>query len=147
MSTRREQILAAVVTALNGAGKPGGVPTAARTRTADLTPANLPASTVYPVKEEAEKANSVALNRHLLVRIEHVGLASTGVTSDQAVDPLCSWAGKALGGSRLGGLALDCIEHETTFVYEQTPSGAACRASQDFRIKYATAVNNPDSLT
>jgi len=151
--TIREQIVAAMVVALNAGSPPV---TFARNRIDSPNGDQLPASTVYQLAEKVvpqggeQDRPGVAkrgpvLRRYVDVAIDHLTEAETG--ADAAADPQLSWAEtKLVAAGRLGNLAsfpADLIE--TKFSYEQGTT-TFCRATQIFRVEFQTASNNPESV-
>lgn len=105
MASIRDQILDAVVAALNTA-TPAGVPQAARHRLTPYELANLPAIDVAPIEEQAEgigpRLNPSAVKRTLRFKVR---CWARGDAPEVAADAMVSWATKVLAGNRLGGLA------------------------------------------
>lgn len=151
MASIRDRIIAAAITALN-TGAPGGVPTAERVRTADLEPSDLPSIIVYPTRTSPDPLGGGernAVRARLSFNVECRAAGTGSIRPDEAIDPLCVWVIKALGGKRLsdgagGFLNHDIVEGETTFVFEQ---GAApyCLASVEMTAVYQYLVSNPES--
>ena len=156
MSTIREQIVSAAVTALT-AGAPAGVPAPVRTRLDSPGADQLPALTVYQVMETVEtmrdaKAGAASrgplIRRSLLLSVEVLTKAGTGVEPDKVADPILAWVTKALAAAgTFGGLANHpADEVGTKFEYEQAET-SFCRATQTFRIEYQTRADDAESLT
>lgn len=151
MASIRDQIIAAAITALN-TGRPAGIPVAERVRTADLTPAELPAITVYPTHstpEEIGGGGGPLVRARLAFVVECRAAGTDAIRPDAAVDPLYVWVVQKLANRRLpdglGGLLNhDIVEGETSFVYEQ---GAApyCLAAVEMTAVHQYLVANPEA--
>lgn len=145
MSSLREQILSAALTALN-TSHPSGVPATVRGRHRNLTPDQLPALSLYPGPEDTVQpvhhSRSPIMQRSLGIVIEAVAAASSGMTADQAVDPLCAWAVKALAGNLFGALATAALEVKTRFRYGVAGKTPVCLARVEFQIAYSSHVND-----
>jgi len=150
MASIRSQIVDAIYTAVNGAGKPVGV-TVHRSKTAPFAKAELPAIVVYRITEEiAARVGVQVVKRAMTVRCEcRVAATTDGEPLEDALDPLTSWAAQAvlalttLQGGR-GALADKCNEVGTSWAVadEDAVYGAG---AIDFRIEYITAAGNPDA--
>jgi hypothetical protein len=143
MSTLRERIIAAVVTALN-TGRPSNVPEATRLKTTPYEPSQLPAITVYPVREEVEDVGGrfgPIVKRALTLRVE---CRATGDPVDQKLDPMLAWATKALSGNDLGGLVIDIAEAGTEWAVEPAEAVHGI-AIADFTALYATKTNDQEA--
>jgi len=156
MSTIREQIAAAAVTAL-ATGAPPGVPAPVRTRLDSPSADQLPALTVYQAAETVEtmrdlKAGGVSrgpvVRRSVLLIIEVLTKAGAGEEPDKAADPILAWATKALGAvGTLGGLANHpADEVGTKFEYEQAET-SFCRSTMTFRIQYQSRADDAEQVT
>lgn len=159
MSTVREQIVAAAVTALNGTGKPSGVPTFVRTRLDVPAASQLPADTVYQIEEtvdtmhpERPGAQTVArgpvVKRFIDIQIDVITKAGSSTEADKAADPMLAWATKALAAAgTLGGLAKRAPDElGTKFSYEEGPETSFCRASQVFRYQYQSRADDAEKV-
>jgi len=121
VSSIRDQIVAATITALNAVGKPCDFE---RSRATALTDADLPRGVVYPVRDIPEDpflAGPVTRSR-LTMMCEIRALGTAALRPDQAVDPIYTWVVAKLVGNTLGGLALKLQEGDSTFVYGQGDS-------------------------
>lgn len=155
MSTIREQIVAAAVTALT-TGKPSGVPTPVRTRIDSPDADQLPCLTVYQGLEKVESAFSPkpGLSRHgpivkrtLDLVVEVLTKAGSGGEPDKLADPSLAWATKALCAEGALSLAKQPVEEVgTKFEYEQGET-SFCRATQVFRIQYQSRVDDAERVT
>jgi hypothetical protein len=142
MSTIREQIIEAAVTAVN-TGAPVGVPACVRTQMQPAEQAQLPAMTCYPFREEVVD-NKTGRWSPLIVRTMYLRFVvyASGNPADGALDPIVLWIGQKLGGSQLGGLAQDVMEHELNWQYDEGNFSVAA-VGVDFRVTYQTLRNDP----
>ena len=156
MSTIREQIVSAAVTALT-TNAPAGVPAPVRTRLDSPVADQLPALTVYQGVETVETMRDAKtgtasrgpiVRRSLLLSVEVLTKAGSGGEPDKVADPVLAWATKALAAAgTFGGLANHpADEVATKFEYEQAET-SFCRATQTFRIEYQTRADDAQSLT
>jgi hypothetical protein len=156
MSTIREQIVAAAVTAL-ATGTPPGVPAPVRTRLDSPSADELPALTVYQAAETVEpmrdlRAGGVSrgpvVRRSVLLNIEVLTKAGTGEEPDKAADPILAWATKALGAAgTFNSLANHpADEVGTKFEYEQAEA-SFCRSMMTFRIQYQSRADDAEQVT
>ncbi len=143
MATIRNQILSAIVTALDGAGKPTGL-TVSRFGLAAVETAALP---YMAVRCAAEKSSAIdgrdgsAMERHLLVDIE---CRASGESPDEAVEPLIGWVTTALQGDRsLGGLATDLEEEGIEWSAEDAMEDLGLAVVR-VRVDYDTDRNNQE---
>jgi len=153
VSTIREQIVAAAVTALNTA-RPAGLPEFIRTRIDSPNVDQLPANTIYQSQEvveamrdpkERRTSRGPVVRRHVLVAIETLQKAGSGQEPDKAADATLAWATKALAAAgSLGGLANDPPDEvDTRFEYEQAET-SFCRATTRFRIYYQSRADDAE---
>lgn len=118
MSSVREQILTAVLVALN-ADRPEGVPEFSRERGDPVEAGDLPAGDVrFPPTDQPQETESPVggktgplVIRHLLIS---VAVSATGATS-ACLDELLIHANSRLAGNRLGGLAHTVHGHSTAW--------------------------------
>lgn len=154
MSSRRDSIVGAIVTALGAVGKPSGL-TVHRHRTLPIGEDILPAQVVYCESEEAKVGpgrgvsdNSYArkAKRTLTVVIESRVNAGSS-TPDQALDPLLSWCVQQVSADvTQGGYAFDTQEQST--IWNAAETDAVLGAAQTrFVIEYVTDAADPNSLT
>lgn len=142
MSSIREQVLVAVMAALNGGGKPAGVPAAERTRVIALEVSQLPSIVLVPRRESVDVQGGrlgPLVQRRLSVELEHRAAGGAGVPADQAADALLSWPVKALCGNTLGGLAIEIRESGTEWQYADGEAPFVL-ATQTFEVAYTTRV-------
>ena len=155
MSTIREQLVAAAVSAL-ATGAPPGVPAPVRTRLDSPSTNQLPALTVYQAAETVEPmrdyragrtSRGPVLRRSLLINVEAVTMAGLGQEPDKAADPILAWATKALAAAgTFDGLANDpADEIGTKFEYEQGET-SFCRSTMTFRIQYQSRTDDAEEL-
>jgi hypothetical protein len=138
MSTKREQILAAIRTALTGTT---GVGTRIyRSRVEPMARAESPAIVVEPVSDTAEQNTSLpTLDWSLTVRISVI---VRGAIPDQLADPIVeSLHSKLMADLTLGGVAMDIRPQGVSFelVEADQPAGVI---SSDYLIRYRTANAN-----
>ena len=155
MSTIREQLVAAAVTAI-ATGAPPGVPAPVRTRLDSPAADQLPVLTVYQAAETVEtmrdyKAGGASrgpvVRRSVLLNVEALTKAGAGEEPDKAADPILAWATKALGAAgTFDGLANHpADEVGTKFEYEQGES-SFCRATMTFRIQYQSRADDAEAV-
>jgi hypothetical protein len=136
--SRREQILAAIRTALTGTV---GVSTRIyRSRVEPMARAESPAIIVEPVSDTAEQNTSLpTLDWTLRVRVVVI---VRGNTPDQLADPTIeSLHSKLMADLTLGGLAIDVQPAQVTFnlLEADQPAGVIfC----EFDVRYRTSVTN-----
>ena len=156
MSTIREQIVAAAVTAL-ASGAPPGVPAPVRTRLDSPSADDLPVFTVYQTGETVEpmrdlRAGGVSrgpvVRRSLLLNVEVLTKAGAGEEPDKTADPILAWATKALGAAgTFNGLSNHpADEVGTKFEYEQAEA-SFCRSTMTFRIQYQSRADDAEQVT
>lgn len=147
MSSIRDQILDAIIAALNTA-TPGGVPQATRDYINPLEGSDLPAISVRASREESEgKPNRFGplRQRRLTVRVECFAAGSPG---DEELDPLVTWAGKVLSGDagRFGGLA-HCTEETAIEWNSEERDQPFASAFMDFTVEYQTRTGDPTAIS
>ena len=136
--TKREQILAAIRTALTGTT---GVGTRIyRSRVEPMARQESPAIVVEPLRDRSEQNTSLpTLDWSLLVRGAVVVRANV---PDQAADPVIeSLHSKLMADLTLGGLAIDIqpVQVEFQAVEADVPAGVALC---DYLVRYRTSVAN-----
>jgi hypothetical protein len=136
--TKREQILAAIRTALNGTAGVGS--RIYRSRVEPLARQESPAVIVEPIKDRCEQNTSLpTLDWSLLVRVAVIIRANV---PDQASDPVVeSLHSKLMADLTLGGLAIDIQPFQVEFqvVEADVPAGVVMC---DYLVKYRTSVVN-----
>ena len=157
MSTIRERIVAAVVTAL-ATNTPTGVPAPVRTRIDSPSADQLPALTVYQAAETVEPMHDYksggrpmrgpVIRRSVQLNVEVITAAGAGEEPDKAADPILAWATKALGAAgTFDGLANHpADEVGTKFEYEQGET-SFCRATLTFRIPFQSRADDAEQVT
>lgn len=150
MSSIRSQILAFLVSALNGAGKPSGV-TVEKFRLDSLEPTNLPSLIIYPIQEQVERAlpelRSPIVNRVLTVRIECRAVGVSPVTPDEMVDTMLTWVVKScLADRTLGKLATDTQETLLEWTASGNPDADYAKGNIELTIRYTTKTVDPEAL-
>jgi hypothetical protein len=138
MTTKREQVLTAIRTALTGTT---GVSTRIyRSRVEPLSRGESPAIVVEPVSDTAEQNTSLpTLDWSLTVR---VAVIVRGNIPDQLADPIVADAhGKIMADLTLGGYAIDVqpLSVSFDFVEADQPSGVI---ALDYLVRYRTSVTN-----
>lgn len=136
--TKREQILAAIRTALNGTTGVGN--RIYRSRVEPLARQESPAIIVEPLKDTCAQNTSLpTLDWSLIVRVAVIIRANI---PDQAADPtLESLHSKLMANLTLGGLAIDIqpLQVEFQAVEADVPAGVVVC---DYRVQYRTSVTN-----
>jgi len=138
MSTKREQVLAAIKTALTGTT---GVGTRIyRSRVEPLARQESPAIVIEPVSDNAEQNTALpTLDWSLTVRI---AVIVRGNVPDQLADPIVAdMHSKIMADLTLGGVAIDVQPQSVGFelVEADQPAGViAC----DYLVRYRSSVTN-----
>jgi hypothetical protein len=138
MSTKREQVLAAIRTALTGTT---GVGTRIyRSRVEPLARQESPAIVIEPVSDNAEQNTALpTLDWSLTVRI---AVIVRGNVPDQLADPIVAdMHSKIMADLTLGGVAIDVQPQSVGFelVEADQPAGViAC----DYLVRYRSSVTN-----
>ena len=138
MTTKREQVLSAIVTALSGTT---GVGTRIyRSRVEPFARAESPAIVVEPVNDTAVQNTALpTLDWSLTVR---VAIIVRGNVPDQLADPIVESAhGKIMADLTLGGYAIDVQPQSASFelLEADQPAGVI---SLDYLIRYRTSVTD-----
>lgn len=133
-----ERVLQAVVTALDGAGKPAGL-TVNRSRRQSIEKDQLPMISVYPIREEVTRATdnrrSPLVERNLRVQVK-----CRVVGDDKDNDALRKWAVQSvMTDQSLGGLALEIIEESTEWDADDATDADYGVAAVDFVVRYSTS--------
>ena len=157
MSSIREQIMAAIVVALNDS-RPGNVPEFIRTRVDSPDPGQLPVNSVYQGEEivgrmtdegEGRTSRGPVLRRAVIVHIEAVTKAAGASVPDKELDPTLVWVtSKMAAAGRFAGDLADYPGDElgTRFEYERAES-SFCRATMRWRIEYQTTSTDAEAMT
>ena len=141
----RKQIGDAAIALIN-ASPPAGVPVADDTRLEAYSGPELPAISVFEIREESETEKegrwSYFLKRTFTLRVE-IRIAETlAHAARAAMDPLYVWVGTQLGGQQFGGLAEDCYEALAEWQYAAEDQ-AYTLLQLDFRVLYSTLKTDP----
>lgn len=121
MTTRREQILQAIVAVLDGTTDVGS--NIYRSRMEALTRAEAPALIVSWESEEPTEDVTGQMEKRLTVQ---VGVYTRGNEPDTLADPIVdSVHAQIMGEPTLGGLAMDISEGGTTVEYDEADQTAA----------------------
>ena len=138
MTTKREQVLTAIRTALTGTT---GVGTRIyRSRVEPLTRQESPAIVVEPVNDSAEQNTALpTLDWSLTVR---VAIIVRGDVPDQVADPIIESAhAKIMADLSLGGYAIDVQPISVTFDLQEADQPAGV-IMMDYLVRYRTNVAN-----
>jgi hypothetical protein len=138
MTTKREQVLTAIRTALTGTT---GVGTRIyRSRVEPLTRQESPAIVVEPVNDSAEQNTALpTLDWSLTVR---VAIIVRGDVPDQVADPIVESAhAKIMADLSLGGYAIDVQPISVTFDLQEADQPAGV-IMMDYLVRYRTNVAN-----
>jgi hypothetical protein len=138
MTTKREQVLAAVTSAL--AGTTGVSTRIYRSRVEPVSRAESPALVVEPLSDTAAQNTALpTLDWSMIVRITVI---VRGAVPDQLADPIIeSLHGKVMADLTLGGYAIDVQPIGVTFNFTEA-DGAAGEIQCDYRVMYRTSVTN-----
>lgn len=148
----REQIMRAILTALDSVSKPSGL-TVKRFPQESLEASQLPYIGIFPGTESSAKVNghrfSPLVERRLNVIIEARAEAASGnQAADEALDPYLNWITSALQGSgNLGGLVHDINEVGTEWASAEGAEQAFGRAAVTVEFVYQTATASQESRT
>ena len=138
MTTKRENILTAVRTALTGTTGVGN--RIYRSRVEPMARAESPAIVVEPVNDTAQENTSLpTIDWSLTVRI---AVVVRGVIPDQIADPIVAdMHSKLMADLTLGGYAIDIqpISVQFDMVEADQPAGVV---SCNYLIRYRTSVSN-----
>jgi hypothetical protein len=156
MASIREQIMAAIMTALN-TGRPGDVPEFIRSRIDSPDPDQLPINSIYQAQESIETQHAAKdgatrrgplVARSLDFNVEAIARASSGDEADKALDPTLVWVTKTLGAfpSGRGELANNRPDElGTKFEYERA-TDSFCRATMGWRVEFQTKVDDAEAI-
>jgi hypothetical protein len=145
----REQIMAALVAALAGAGGPSGL-TVHRERTKPIETDSLPAILAYadddvPKPLAGQNYKAPLTERQLTVALECRAQGSASTSVDQALDPILVWAAQAIQKDEtFGGLA-NGIEEGRTVWNSREGDVPIAAAKLSITIKYRTSRLDPTS--
>ena len=138
MTTKREQVLTAIRTALTGTT---GVSTRIyRSRVEPLARGESPAIVIEPVSDSAQQNTSLpTLDWSLTVR---VAVIVRGDVSDQLADPIVESAhAKIMADLTLGGYAIDVQPQSVSFDLIEADQTAGVIALE-YLVRYRTSVTN-----
>jgi hypothetical protein len=145
MASRRDQIIAAIVAALDGVGKPAGL-TVARTRVLPTEQEDLPYAGVYPIGEETRRKGGEwgpLVARRLLLRLE---LRVKGDPTDAGIDAIGVWCVQTIiGNQTLGGLTKSIHETGMQWARGEAENVVLGAAAIDFEVRYETQADDPES--
>lgn len=138
-----ERCIKAIVTALDGAGKPADL-AVHRFRSLPLHVDQLPALVVYALEQSAQRVGtrqgSVA-DKELVVGVECRVAADE---PDVAIDPLLAWAIQSiLADPKLGGVAMDVSETKTAWASALTEDQTYGAARVEFAVHYRSRAADP----
>ncbi len=155
MSSIREQIMAAAVTALT-TDRPAGVPAPVRTRVDPPTSETLPSVSVYQLKDSvasmlpdranAEYSVGPVVRRTLDFVVEVCTAAGSSTEPDKAADPMLVWASKAITALDVLSMTSPAREIGTEFTYSREGDVPLCRALMSFRVFYDTLSSDPEAI-
>jgi hypothetical protein len=149
LSSIREQIVVLLVAALAGSGKPAGL-TVHRERTRPIEIDSLPAILIYadddvPKTLSQQTYAAPLTERQLSLALECRAQGSSGVSPDEALDPVLVWAAKTvLANERFGGLASGVDEGRTVWSSREGDVPVAS-AKLSLTIRYRTSRLDPTS--
>lgn len=147
MASIREQIIVALMAALNAGGGPAGL-TVHRERTRAIEQDSLPAIMIYCEDDPPKTLSGVTYRaplteRQLTVGVECRALGSSSVSPDAALDPVTVWATKqTFSDETFGGLANGVEEIRTVWSSREGDKPIAA-ATIHFTIKYRTSRLDP----
>lgn len=153
MATLREQIVAAIVVALN-TGTPGGVPAAERTRRIAVQEgASLNSIVVRPTKQSSEPVHRPGspvppLTKAILtVEVEMLKAGTAADRPDKLIDPLYEWVVKTLVGNTLAGLCHGIEEGESAFEYAEDGEYPNVMLTTEMVVPFSYKATDPASKT
>lgn len=147
----REQIMTALIAALSAGGGPAGL-TVHRERTRPIEIDSLPAIMIYADDEKPKPLLGIVYKaplteRQLAIGVQCRAQGSTGVSPDQALDPVMVWAlQKILANEQFGGLA-NGVEEERTVWSSREGDTPVAAATIHLTIKYRTSRLDPTSTS
>jgi hypothetical protein len=145
MASRRDQIIAAIVAAVNGVGKPAGL-VVARTRVLPTEQENLPFTGVYPIQEETRRKGGEwgpLVLRRLLIRLE---IRVKGEPTDAGIDAIATWCVQTIVGNQTtGGLTKSIHETGMQWARGEAENVVLGAAAIDFEVRYETQADDPES--
>lgn len=150
MSSKRDAIIAQIVSQLGAAGKPTGL-NVYRQRTFPVGPDVLPAQIVYAVDEEVATGPGSGAPGHIkrkarrTCKVAVYSRVDGGSSTDNALDPLLTWSVQQLCTDvTLASTAYDCKELGT--VWDEADADQMYGgARQYFSVDYVTDAHDPTS--
>jgi hypothetical protein len=141
VSTRREQILAALKTALDDIDEV----TVYRSRAQAPKRAEGNVVNMFPISDAAGEANLGRVQWELTVRVAATVFADDDDVLDTAADPIVEAIHAAMTADRfLGGLSIDV--HPVSTAFQIPDSDQSLVVGSDFRVLYQTALNDLSEL-
>jgi hypothetical protein len=147
----REQIMTALVAALSagGAGSPAGL-TVHRERTRPIEIDSLPAIMVYaddevPKPLAGQTYKAPLTERQLSVGLECRAAGSSGVSPDEALDPVLVWAAAAVRADETFGGVTNGVEEGRTVWASKEGTTPVAAAKWSITIRYRTSRLDPTS--
>jgi hypothetical protein len=145
MPSRRDQIVADIVSALEGVGKPAGL-TVHRFRTRSFKSEQFPAIVVYLGDEDsgpATRPHQSMTDNKVRVVCACREVATGDQSPDEALDPLTSWVEVALmADPTRGGLAVTTQKIQTSWDATEADEQYAA-AGVVLEVRYLTAADDP----
>lgn len=133
-----EQILDAIVIALDAAGKPAAA-TINRSRRRAIEPEELPMISVYPIMEEVAKSSESRFAGKVQRRLR-VQIKSRVQGEDHHLDPYRQWTLKALmSDPSLDDLTLEIIEESTEWDADDASDADYSVAAMNFIIRFVSS--------
>lgn len=141
MSSKREQILSAIRTALTGTANVGT--RIYRTRVEPVPREESPAIIVEPLNDQAALQTHLAtINWTMTVRATVI---VRGTVPDLVADPIIvSLHSKVMADPTLGGRAIDIFPVGVAFIFTEA-DGAAGEIQCDYRVQYRTSLTDLES--
>jgi hypothetical protein len=144
----REQIMLAIVAALDAGGAPAGL-TVHRERTRPIETDSLPAIMLYAEDDQPKPMGSnyraPQTERQLSIGLQCRAVGSSSITPDEALDPIIVWADLQMFlDETFGGLANGVEEIRTVWSSREGDQPVAA-ATIHFTVKYRTSRLDPTS--
>ena len=152
MATFRDAVFDRLLAALNGVGKPVGVPNCVDSMADFMDPDQLPRLTLTYKQDEPERVGGARgpLIRHLLTLTVEVWTTSSAIiTARDAAEPILAWVSKAVGAVDVAlptRVAHDQLtEGMTTWLQGNDGEVPVCLASVDITASYQTRSDNAEA--
>lgn len=147
----REQIMAALVTALSSGGAPAGL-TVHRERTRPIETDSLPAIMLYAEDEKPRNLAGQAYRAPLAERQLSIGLqcrakGALNVSPDAALDPVLVWAMQTVMKNETFGALANGVEEDRTVWSSREGDDPIAAATVHYTIKYRTSRLDPTSTS